>query len=59
MATCPVRITRGVESKYASAIGVTRFVTPGPDVTIGGVVLLPVEIHGGASYSWAFPWISQ
>ena len=33
--------------------------TPGPDVTIGGVVLLPVEIHGGASYSWAFPWISQ
>jgi hypothetical protein len=32
--TWPVTQTRGVESIHASAIGVTRFVTPGPDVAI-------------------------
>ena len=30
--TCPVMKTVGVESMYASPIGVIRFVTPGPDV---------------------------
>jgi hypothetical protein len=30
--TCPVMQTSGVESIQASAIGVTRFVAPGPDV---------------------------
>ena len=32
--TCPVMQTSGVESIHASAIGVTRFVAPGPDVAI-------------------------
>ena len=32
--TWPVMQTRGVESIQASAIGVTRFVAPGPDVAI-------------------------
>ena len=32
--TCPVMNTVGVESIHASAIGVTRFVAPGPDVAI-------------------------
>ncbi len=32
--TWPVMHTIGVESRYASAIGVTRFVAPGPDVAI-------------------------
>jgi hypothetical protein len=32
--TCPVTHTSGVESIHASAIGVTRFVAPGPDVAI-------------------------
>ena len=30
--TCPVMHTIGVESIHASAIAVTRFVAPGPDV---------------------------
>ncbi len=30
--TCPVMTTIGVESMKASAIGVTRFVAPGPEV---------------------------
>ncbi len=33
-ATCPVIATSGIESMFASAIGVTRFVAPGPDVAI-------------------------
>ena len=33
-ATCPVIATIGTESMYASAIGVTRFVAPGPDVAM-------------------------
>ena len=32
--TCPVMQTSGVESIHASAIGVTRFVAPGPEVAI-------------------------
>ncbi|CCI51362.1 conserved hypothetical protein [Nostocoides jenkinsii Ben 74] len=32
--TCPVMATIGTESMYASAIGVTRFVAPGPEVAI-------------------------
>ena len=32
--TWPVTQTRGVESIQASAIGVTRFVAPGPEVAI-------------------------
>ena len=32
--TCPVMQTIGVESIHASAIGVTRFVAPGPEVAI-------------------------
>ena len=32
--TWPVMATSGVESIHASAIGVTRFVAPGPDVAI-------------------------
>ena len=32
--TWPVIHTIGVESRYASAIGVTRLVAPGPDVAI-------------------------
>ena len=32
--TWPVMQTSGVESIHASAIGVTRFVAPGPDVAI-------------------------
>jgi hypothetical protein len=32
--TCPVMQTSGVESIQASAIGVTRFVAPGPEVAI-------------------------
>jgi hypothetical protein len=32
--TWPVMATSGVESIQASAIGVTRFVAPGPDVAI-------------------------
>ena len=32
--TCPVTITSGVESRKASATGVTRFVAPGPDVAM-------------------------
>ena len=32
--TCPVIATIGTESICASAIGVTRFVAPGPDVAI-------------------------
>ncbi len=31
--TCPVSTTIGVESIYASAIPVTAFVAPGPEVT--------------------------
>ncbi len=33
-ATWPVMHTMGIESMFASAIGVTRLVAPGPDVTI-------------------------
>ncbi len=33
-ATWPVIATIGTESMYASAIGVTRFVAPGPDVAM-------------------------
>ena len=32
--TCPVIATIGTESMYASAIGVTRLVAPGPDVAM-------------------------
>ena len=32
--TCPVIATIPTESMYASAIGVTRFVAPGPDVAM-------------------------
>jgi hypothetical protein len=32
--TCPVMQTSGVESIHASAIGVTRFVAPGPEVAM-------------------------
>ena len=32
--TWPVMATMGTESMYASAIGVTRFVAPGPDVAM-------------------------
>ena len=32
--TCPVIATSGTESMYASAIGVTRLVAPGPDVAV-------------------------
>lgn len=32
--TCPVMATSGVESMYALAMGVTRFVAPGPDVAM-------------------------
>jgi hypothetical protein len=32
--TCPVTATIGTESISASAIGVTRFVAPGPDVAM-------------------------
>ena len=32
--TCPVSATMGTESMYASVIGVTRFVAPGPDVAV-------------------------
>ncbi|CAM5791532.1 hypothetical protein CPER28S_02853 [Cellulomonas persica] len=32
--TCPVIATMGTESMFASAIGVTRFVAPGPDVAM-------------------------
>ena len=31
---CPVMATSGIESMWASAIGVTRFVAPGPDVAM-------------------------
>ena len=34
LATCPVMATMGTESMYASAIGVTRFVAPGPEVAM-------------------------
>ena len=30
--TCPVIATSGIESMFASAMGVTRLVAPGPDV---------------------------
>ena len=33
-ATWPVIATSGTESMWASAIGVTRFVAPGPDVAM-------------------------
>src|SRR5436190_5465639 len=32
--TCPVMATMGMESMYASARGVTRFVAPGPEVAM-------------------------
>ena len=32
--TCPVIATSGVESRYASAIPVTKFVAPGPLVAM-------------------------
>ncbi|SLI41092.1 Uncharacterised protein [Mycobacteroides abscessus subsp. abscessus] len=32
--TCPVMATIGTESIWASAIGVTRLVAPGPDVAM-------------------------
>ena len=31
---CPVIATTGIESMWASAIGVTRLVAPGPDVAM-------------------------
>ncbi len=34
LATCPVMATMGTESMWASAIGVTRFVAPGPEVAM-------------------------
>ena len=34
LATWPVIATIGTESMYASAIGVTRLVAPGPDVAM-------------------------
>src|SRR5919107_2140975 len=45
-ATWPVIATTGTESMYASAIGVTRFVAPGPDVAMQ-TPTLPV--------AWAYP----
>ncbi len=42
-ATCPVIATIGTESMYASAIGVTRLVAPGPDVAMQ-TPTLPVAI---------------
>ena len=34
LGTCPVMATSGTESMYASAIGVTRLVAPGPLVAM-------------------------
>ncbi|CAB4958651.1 unannotated protein [freshwater metagenome] len=34
LGTCPVMATMGTESMWASAMGVTRFVAPGPEVAM-------------------------
>ncbi len=43
LATWPVIATSGTESMYASAIGVTRLVAPGPEVAMHTPVLPVVE----------------
>ena len=43
LVTWPVTATIGTESMYASAIGVTRFVAPGPDVAMH-TPTLPVAV---------------
>lgn len=41
--TCPVMQTIGTESMYASAIAVTRFVAPGPEVAMATPILLDAD----------------
>ncbi len=51
--TWPVMQTSGVESIHASAIGVTRFVAPGPDVAIATPTL--PEARAYPSAMWPAP----
>ena len=54
--TCPVMATIGTESRYASAIGVTRFVAPGPEVAMQTPTLPDATAYPSAAWPAPCSW---